>query len=78
MWIFVIELLLDGSNCIFRPEIDENNVFISLTLIFTRATWCWHEEDLLRISLADEIADLQDGFPVCLQQELTGGFVCKT
>lgn len=31
----------------------------------------------LCVSLSNEITDLQDGFPVSLQQQLTGGFIQK-
>lgn len=31
----------------------------------------------LGISLSNEITDLQNGFPVSLQQQLTGGFICN-
>lgn len=34
-------------------------------------------QHLLRVSLADHVADLQDGFPVCLQQELARGLICS-
>lgn len=35
------------------------------------------QEDLLGVSLTDHVADLQDGFPVCLQQELACGLICN-
>lgn len=48
--------------------------------VYTAARPCRRrrEEHLLRVSLPDEVADLQDGLPVRLQQQLTGGFVWKT
>lgn len=35
------------------------------------------QEDLLGVSLTDHVADLQDGFPICLQQELACGLICN-
>ena len=35
------------------------------------------KEHLLGISLSDHVADLQDGFPIRLQQELTCSLICK-
>lgn len=64
MWIFVIQLFLYSTNCIFRPDGKQINAFgkkiLKKTIIRDSSN------DSLSVSLSNEIADLQDGFPVGL------------
>lgn len=34
-------------------------------------------QHLLGVSLTDHVTDLQDGFPVCFQEELARSLICK-
>lgn len=88
MWIFVTELLLNGTNCIFRSAGEKVNIstikFKYMDYIFNVEGNTLRDIDVersgnvhsLSVSLPNKITDLQDGLPICLQQQLTGGFIC--